>query len=391
MIYLDNNATTKMDDQVFNAMIPFLKEDYGNASSLHHKMGRKAHQAIEDSRQSIANFLGVQPQEIFFTSGATEAINLVLRGVFERYQSIGKHIITVKSEHKAVLSTLEYLTKKGAHITYLPLNDQGVIDPLELQRSIRQDTILVCTMLANNETGVIQPLEEISRITSENNILLFSDTTQAIGKLEFNVQQLGIDIGCFSAHKFHGPKGIGGLYIKKRSNRPIQIEAQITGGKQESSLRAGTYNTASIVGMRQAFEIIDFKNNTSIKQQRDYLEQKLIAEIPDSYIHASKAQRLDNTTNIVYKHVKSVQLMNRLHQVALSSGSACVSGDRDPSHVLLAMGVKAEDALCSIRFSLSKYNNQQEIDELIVQIKSAVAQLREQSPIWQMYKAGLIE
>lgn len=389
MIYLDNNATTRIDDAVIEAMLPFLKEEYGNASSLQHKLGRTAHQAIEKSRNSIANYFGASPKEIYFTSGATESINMVLRGIFERYQSIGKHIITSKSEHKAVLTTLEILTKKGAEITYLPLDNQGNINLSDLENSIRPDTILVCLMQANNETGVIHPLDKIADIISTKNVLLFSDTTQAIGKLDFDYKKSAVDICCFSAHKLHGPKGIGGLYIKRKT-RPIQIEPLITGGKQENSLRGGTYNTPSIVGMGKAFELISLEYQEQTAELRNYFENRILQEIEDTAVHASHADRLCNTTNILFKHVKSAELMPKLINIAVSSGSACVSGDRDPSHVLTAMGIAAEDALCSLRFSLSKFTTKKELDVAIEHIKSAVQKIRKDSPIWQLYKSGAL-
>ncbi|MBD1429629.1 MULTISPECIES: cysteine desulfurase family protein [Sphingobacterium] len=389
MIYLDNNATTRIDDAVLDAMLPFLKEEYGNASSLQHKLGRTAHQAIEKSRSSIANYFGASSKEIYFTSGATESINMVLRGIFERYQSIGKHIITTKSEHKAVLTTLEILTKKGAEITYLPLDNQGNINLSDLENSIRPETILVCLMQANNETGVIHPLAKIAEIISSKDVLLFSDTTQAIGKYAFDYAKSGIDICCFSAHKLHGPKGIGGLYIKRKT-RPIQIEPLITGGKQENSLRGGTYNTPSIVGMGKAFELISLKYQEQTAELRNYFENRILQEIEDTAVHASHADRLCNTTNILFKHVKSAELMPKLINIAVSSGSACVSGDRDPSHVLTAMGIAAEDALCSLRFSLSKFITKEELDVAIEDIKSAVQKIRKDSPIWQLYKSGVL-
>lgn len=386
MIYLDNNATTRIDDEVLNTMLPYLKEVYGNASSIQHKLGRAANQAVEESRKSIAAYLGVSAKEIYFTSGATEAINMVLRGVFARYQSIGKHIITAKTEHKAVLSTLEKLEKQGAEICYLHVDVSGNIDLQELESLIRKDTILITLMAANNETGVIHPIQQIGAIAAQHNVLFFSDTTQMIGKESLDLTP--VDICCFSAHKLHGPKGIGGLYIKRKS-RPIQIEPLITGGKQENSLRGGTYNTASIVGMGKAFETAA-TNPSGIALLRDYFEKQITAFIDDCAIHAATATRLCNTSNILFKHVRSNELMTVLKDVAVSSGSACVSGDRDPSHVLTAMGIASEDALCSVRFSLSKYTNRQDLDETIQLIQQAVEKIRKNSPVWQLYKSNII-
>ena len=389
MIYLDNNATTRLDDEVLEAMLPYLKEQYGNASSLQHRLGRNANQAIEKSRLSIANYFGVSNKEIFFTSGATESINMVLRGVFDRYQSIGKHIITTRSEHKAVLNTLENLEKKGAEISYIPLQTNGKIDPKDIQQAIRKDTILIVIMHANNETGVLQDIHKIAEIANQNQILFFTDSTQSLGKIPFDYVKSGVDMFCFSAHKFHGPKGAGGLYIRRKS-RPIQIEPIVSGGKQENGLRGGTYNTPAIVGMGKAFESFNPNHANEIKILRDYLELRLCNEIEETTIHAQTADRLYNTSNVLFKHVRSSELMNKLPNIALSSGSACVSGDRDPSHVLIAMGITEEDALCSIRFGLSKYTTKEEIDIAVEAIKDAVYTIRGQSPIWQLYKLNAL-
>jgi len=244
-------------------------------------------------------------------------------------------------------------------------------------------------MHANNETGVVHPIEDIAEIANKKNVLFFSDTTQAIGKLSTNYEESGIDICCFSAHKLYGPKGIGGIYLRRKT-RPIQIEPLITGGKQENNLRGGTYNTASIVGMGTAFEIAKSAASTDLLALRDYFEQRVLNEIEGTTVHAYEANRLNNTSNIVFKHVKSAELMPKLNDIAVSSGSACVSGDRDPSHVLTAMGISADDALCSIRFSLSKYTTKEDLDNTITELKSTVARIRNKSPIWQLYKANLL-
>ena len=389
MIYLDNNATTKIDEDVLDVMLPFLKEDYGNASSLQHKMGRTSFQAIEKARNSIAKYFGASPKEIFFTSGATESINLVLRGIFERYKSLGTHIITTQTEHKAVLTTLEKLTNKGADITYLSTDQNGNINLIDLENAIRNDTILICLMHANNETGVLHPIEEIAQIANKHQIIFFSDTTQAIGKIQFNYTSSGLDICCFSAHKIHGPKGIGGLFIRRKS-RPIQIEPIISGGKQENGLRGGTYNTPAIVGMGKAFERLEDIYMHSIKDLRDYFENRILSEIEECCIHAKESNRLGNTSNFLIKHVKSAELMPKLKHIAVSSGSACVSGDRDPSHVLLAMGIPEEDAHCSIRVSLSKYTTKSDLDNAIEDLKSTICSIRKDSPVWHLYKSNLL-
>jgi len=390
MIYLDNNATTRLDDEVLDTMLPYLKEEYGNASSIQHKMGRQGNQAIEQARLKIATYLHANPKEIFFTSGATESISTVIKGIYERYQSIGNHIITCKTEHKAVLSTCEVLEKKGAKVTYLPVDTEGKINMNTLEGALSKETILVVIMSTNNETGIMQPIDEIARLCHNKGILFFCDGTQSIGKQEIDLSKTPIDIFCFSAHKFHGPKGIGALYIRRKS-KPIQIEPMIVGGKQENSFRGGTYNVANIVGMGKAIALLDTKNQLEISILRDYFEHRIENEIEDYQIIGKNAPRVGNTSNIHFKHVKSSELMTKLTDVALSSGSACVSGDRDPSHVLTAMHLKPEEALSCIRFSLSKYTTKAEIDKVVDQLKESIIRIRASSPIWQMYKTGLLD
>lgn len=390
MIYLDNNATTRMSDQVLEEMLPFLREDYGNASSIQHKLGRRAHQAVEQTRERVAQALKVDTKEIFFTSGATEAINTVLKGVYQRYQAKGRHIITSPAEHKAVLTVCEQLRGEGAEVTYLSVNAQGLIDTDELKRSIREDTVLVCLMAANNETGVLAPLGDIAAICRQKDVLFFCDATQYIGKLGIDLSQEPIDMLCLSAHKFHGPKGIGALYVRRKS-KPTQIASLIQGGKQEHGFRGGTYAVAPIVGLGAALKEIEQNDAEYIRELRDQFEQLVMQEIAETKVHGSEAPRLYNTSNILFKHVRGAELMTKLPDVAISSGSACVSGDRDPSHVLKAMGISDEDALCSLRFSFSKYNTREEVVEVVAKLKAAVEKLRAESPVWKMYKAGLLD
>lgn len=390
MIYLDNNATTRMSDQVLEEMLPFLREDYGNASSIQHKLGRRAHQAVEQARERVAQALRVDTKEIFFTSGATEAINTVLKGVYQRYQAKGRHIITSPAEHKAVLTVCEQLRGEGAEVTYLSVNAQGLIDTDELKRSIREDTVLVCLMAANNETGVLAPLGDIAAICRQKDVLFFCDATQYIGKLDIDLSQEPIDMLCLSAHKFHGPKGIGALYVRRKS-KPTQIASLIQGGKQEHGFRGGTYAVAPIVGLGAALKDIEQNDAEYVRELRDQFEQLVMQEIAETKVHGSEAPRLYNTSNILFKHVRGAELMTKLPDVAISSGSACVSGDRDPSHVLKAMGISDEDALCSLRFSFSKYNTREEVVEVVAKLKAAVEKLRAESPVWKMYKAGLLD
>ncbi|MEJ5092679.1 cysteine desulfurase family protein [Sphingobacterium faecium] len=386
LIYLDNNATTRIMDDVWETMVPYFIHNYANASSLYHSMGREANAAVEKARIQVAQALNCQTKEVFFNSGATESINTVLKGIYKNYQSKGKHIITLKTEHKAVLTTLQDLEKEGALVTYLEVDRTGKIDLNMLEKHITSQTILVCIMAANNETGYIHPIDEISAICNRKDCLYFCDATQYIGKIPLDLAQTPIDILCLSAHKLHGPKGIGALFIRRKS-RPIQISALIAGGGQEHGFRAGTYNVPNIVGLGAA--MVHIPHDGAIMQLRNDLENALSA-IPEVYIHAKEVSRLPNTTSICFRHLLASELMTHCPQLALSSGSACVSGTRDPSHVLLTMGVSKEDALATVRFSLSRLTTKQEIYTTINLITAAVTKIRENSPIWQLFQAGLI-
>ncbi|HMR19154.1 MAG TPA: cysteine desulfurase family protein, partial [Sphingobacterium sp.] len=340
-------------------------------------------------RLETARALRVNPKEIIFTSGATEAINMAIKGVYERYGTKGKHIITCQTEHKAVLTTCEYLEGKGADITYLPVDRHGCIKLEELEKAIRWDTILVALMAANNETGVLFPVGQIAELCVEKDVLFFCDATQHVGKADLDLSKVPVDILCLSGHKFHGPKGIGALFVRRRS-KPIQISPLVYGGKQESGLRGGTYPVAQIVGLGKALSLVCF-DVTAIKSLRDEFEAAILAEIPDTAVHGRDTTRLYNTSNILFKHVKAAELMTKLPQIAVSSGSACVSGDRDPSHVLKAMHLSDEDALCSLRFSFSKFNTKDEMNQVLADLKRTVQKIRDSSPVWQLYKAGLLD
>lgn len=393
LIYLDNNATTKIDDQVFEAMLPFLRESYGNASSIQHLLGRASHTAVERARSQVAASLGATEKEIIFTSGATESINMVLRGISHAYKGKGNHIITCETEHKAVLTTCRLLEKKGIKITYLPVNEQGEIDLDNLKSAIQSDTILVCLMAANNETGVLHPIADIAQICQERDTLFFCDATQLIGKSEINLEKIPIDILALSGHKIHGPKGVGALYIR-RKRKPIQVPALISGGGQENDLRGGTLHVSGIVGLGKAMEIAALLPlpplPSAMSQYRDYLEQQLLDHVPAIMIHGSAVPRLGNTTSITFRHIKASEIMVAMPQLALSAGSACSAGLRDPSHVLKAMHLNDEDAFSTIRISLSRYTTKQEIEKTAQLFIQVVAQLRANSPIWQLYEQGLI-
>jgi len=388
LIYLDNNATTKIDTAVLDAMLPFLQDSYGNASSVQHRMGREANQAVTLARQQVAEKLHAKENEIFFNSGATEGINTVLRGIPHTYSRKGRHIITCQTEHKAVLTTCVQLERSGVDISYLPVNPQGEINLQDLRDTIRPDTILVCLMAANNESGVINPILEIAQICQENDVLFFCDATQLVGKREIDLQAVPIDMLAFSAHKFHGPKGVGALYIRRKS-KPIQIPSLISGGQQENHFRGGTLNVPNIVGCGKAFEIAT--PYPGIQPLRDELEKQVRTHIPEIIIHGEQANRLPNCSFIAFRHTQASEIMTALPHIALSSGSACSTGLRDPSHVLKAMGVSDEDAFGSIRFSLSKYTTADDIQHTVQHLVEAVERIRSSSPIWQLFNEGLIE
>lgn len=367
MVYLDYNATTPVDERVFAEMLPFFTEHFGNASSNTHPFGWYAQGAVEKARQQVAGFIGAESSEIIFTSGATEAINLALKGVFEAYQSKGNHIITCKTEHKAVLDTCAYLQEKGAIITYLNVDREGRIDLDELKNSFTDKTILVSIMAANNETGVLQDLEKIAEITHQNNAIFFSDTTQMAGKLPIDVNEMGLDICCISAHKLYGPKGVGTLYVRRKNPR-VNLIPLFHGGGHENNKRSGTLNVTGIVGLGKACEIAQaefWDNNMHISKVRGYLEHQLL-EIPDLRINGSTKYRLYNTSNLYFPKLMdgSTVFSHIKHQYAVSLGSACSSSHAEPSHVLMSMGIAKEESENCIRFSFGKKSQKEEIEKL---------------------------
>lgn len=392
LIYLDNNATTPLDPRVLDAMMPYLTTHFANASSVTHRAGREAAAAVEHARECVASLIGASSRELTFTSGATEAINMVLKGVYERYQTKGRHFITCQTEHKAVLDTFTYLEKQGAEVTYLPVSRDGSLDLAELDASIRADTVLVALMLANNETGVLHPVRDIAEITVQRDVLFFCDATQAAGKVPINVAKTGIDMLCLSGHKFNGPKGVGALYIKRKSKR-IQTGILLHGGGQENKLRAGTLNVPGIVGFGKAAILASEELETDsvrLAQLRDELEKGLTA-LPSTFVNGRETARLPNVTNVAFRHLRADQVMVSLPDIAVASGSACVSGTRDPSHVLKAMGLSDEDAHASIRFSLGRFTTPDDIRTCVDQVTASVNELRSSSPIWQMHASGLVD
>ncbi|KAG4069382.1 hypothetical protein HA402_012235 [Bradysia odoriphaga] len=390
-VYLDNNATTPCDPRVVAAMLPYFTEAFGNAASRSHPFGWAAEEAVDNAREQVARLIGAEPKEIVFTSGATEAVNLALKGVYETYSGKGNHIITAQTEHKAVLDTCKHLEKKGAVITWLPVNTDGLINLQELEAAITPQTILISLMYANNETGVIYPVQAISQIARKHEVLFMSDATQAVGKIPVNVNTDGIDLLTLSAHKMYGPKGVGALYVRRRSPR-VKLSAQIDGGGHERGMRSGTLNIPGIVGLGQAAELCmqEMENDTQrILPLRNHLEKALL-ELEQSYLNGAPLQRLPHTCNLSFKYTESEALMMSYNKkIAVSSGSACTSASMEPSHVLKAMGLSDELAHASLRFGLGRFTTAAQIDFTIQTIREAVNQLRNTSPIWEMYKDGV--
>lgn len=360
-----------MDDRVLETMLPFFTTYYGNAASHSHAFGWQAEEAVKLAREQIAELIGAQPNEIVFTSGATEADNLALKGIFEAYNAKGNHIITVETEHKAVLDSCIHLEKMGAEVTYLPVNNNGLINLSELENAIRPSTILIAVMYANNETGVIQPIKEISKIAHEHEILFFSDATQAAGKIPVHVEEDGIDLMAFSAHKMYGPKGVGALYVRRKNPR-VRITAQMDGGGHERGRRSGTLNVPAIIGFGKAAQLCNIeiqKDAEKIKKLRDKLERELIKTGKVS-INGDTEHRLPSVSNISFTNMNSAKMMSDIAKnIALSSGSACTSGSHEPSFVLKAMGLTDEQALSSLRFGLGRFTTEEEIEYTIQEFK----------------------
>ena len=377
-IYLDYNATTPCDTRVVDTMLPYFNKYFGNAASKTHSFGWQAEEAVEYGREQVAALIGAEPNEIVFTSGATEAINLALKGVIEAYASKGNHIIISNIEHRAVLDTCKHLEKQGADITYLHANPEGLVTAQQVEQAIRSNTVLIAIMAANNETGTVLPIGEIGLVAKRHNVLFFTDATQAVGKIAVNVTNQHIDIMAFSSHKLYGPKGVGALYVRRRNPR-VKLVAQIDGGGHEKGMRSGTLNVSGIVGFGKACEICKDdleKDALNISRLRDKLEYALL-NVGDVYINGSKTHRLPNTTNLSFKNVDGQALMRGLNkEIALSSGSACTSASLEPSYVLKALGLDDELAHSSIRFSLGRFTTEEEIDYVIQQVLINVQQLR---------------
>ena len=390
-IYLDNNATTPMDPRVLEAMTPYFLEHFGNAASRNHPFGWEAEEAVDYAREQVAKLIGADPKEIIFTSGATEADNLGIKGVYEMYASKGNHIITATTEHKAVLDTCKHIEKSGGEVTYLQVQPDGLIDLKELEAAIKPTTILIAIMYANNEIGVVMPIKEISAIARKHGVLLFTDGTQAVGKIPVDVNKDGIDLMAFTAHKMYGPKGVGALYVRRKNPR-VKVTAQMDGGGHERGMRSGTLNVPGIVGFGKACEIcmLDMEeDNKRISKMRDHLQTELL-KLEEAYVNGSSEHRLPHVANISFKHVEGEGLLMGFNKnIALSSGSACTSASLEPSYVLKALGLGDDLAHSSLRFGLSRFTTEEEIDYTIKAISETVLKLREMSPLWEMYKEGI--
>ncbi|MDI1233566.1 MAG: IscS subfamily cysteine desulfurase [bacterium] len=389
-IYLDNNATTPMDPRVLEAMIPFFTQNFGNAASRNHPFGWKAEEAVDYAREQVARLINADPKEIIFTSGATESNNLAIKGVFEMYAEKGNHIITLETEHKAVLDTCKHLEKLGAEITYIRTNEQGLITLEQVAEAIKPTTILVSVMYANNEIGVIQPMKEIAALCKSKGILFHTDATQAVGKIPVDVIADGIDLMSFTAHKMYGPKGVGALYVRRKNPR-VKVTAQMDGGGHERGMRSGTLNVPGIVGFGMACEICQkdmVADTAKISKMRDHLEKELLV-LEEAYVNGSIEHRLPHITNMSFKYVEGEGLIMGVKNIAVSSGSACTSASLEPSYVLKALGLDDELAHSSLRFGLSRFTTDEEIEYAINHVKEAVLKLREMSPLWEMFKEGI--
>lgn len=392
LIYLDNNATTPTDPRVVDAMLPYFYQHPGNAASRNHPFGWVAEEAVDYAREQIANLISADSKEIIFTSGATEADNLAIKGVFEMYRRKGNHIITAKTEHKAVLDTCKRIEKMGGEVTYLDVNAEGLVNVEELEAAIKENTILVSIMWANNETGVIQPMKTIGDICAKHGVLFMSDATQAVGKIPVDPKEVGVHLMAFSGHKMYGPKGVGALFVNRKNPR-VKVTAQMDGGGHERGMRSGTLNVPGIVGFGKAAEIAmqEMEKDTErLSKLRDRLESALMANMEEVYLNGSKAHRMPHVTNLSFKHVEGEGLMMTFNQeIAVSSGSACTSASLEPSYVLVALGLGDDLAHSSIRFSLGRFTTEEDVELAIDALTNGVKHMRDLSPIWEMYKEGV--
>jgi len=388
-IYMDYSATTPVDPRVVASMLPFLNESFGNPASRSHSYGWEADDAVETARAHVAGLLGADPREIVWTSGATEGNNLAIKGAANFYKGKGRHIVTVKTEHKAVLDTCRELERQGFEVTYLDVQQDGLLDLSALQQALRADTILVSIMMVNNETGVVQPIAEIGAICRAKGIIFHCDAVQAAGKIAIDVDALNVDLLTVTAHKVYGPKGVGALYVRRKPR--VRIEAQMHGGGHERGMRSGTLPTHQIVGMGEAFRIAK-EEMVSESRRVEALRNRLLeglTQMKEVYVNGDMTQRIPHNLNVSFNFVEGESLIMGIKGVAVSSGSACTSASLEPSYVLRALGRSDELAHSSIRFTLGRFTTEEEVDEVIRQVQSTVAKLRALSPLWDMHLEGI--
>ncbi len=390
-IYMDNHATTPMDPRVLEAMLPYFGKVFGNAASRNHQFGWEAEQAVDKAREQIAKLIGCTPKEIIFTSGATESNNLAIKGIAEMYREKGNHIITQVTEHKAVLDTCKKLERQGYEVTYLPVQEDGLISMDAMRAAMTEKTILVTIMFANNEIGVVQPVEEIGKLCHEKGVIFHTDAVQAVGKIPVDVMKQNIDVLSLTAHKIYGPKGVGALYVRRRNPR-VQITEQINGGGHERGMRSGTLNVPGIVGLGTACDIAFNEMAAEAARQgqlRDYLRQKFENALDYVHVNGNMDHHLPGNLNMSFVHVEGESLLMGINDIAVSSGSACTSATLEPSYVLKALGLGDDVAHSSIRFGLGRFNNKAEVDYVSDKVITVVKHLREMSPLYEMVKEGI--
>ena len=386
--YFDNAATTRTDDEVLKEMLPYFSQSYGNPSSIY-KIGRENRKAVEEAREKVAKAINAEPNEIYFTAGGSESDNTAIRGIAYAYKQKGNHIITYKIEHPAVLETCKQLEKEGFEVSYIGVDEKGIVNLEELKNSIKETTTLITIMFANNEIGTIEPIKEIGKIAKENNIIFHTDAVQAVGSVKIDVKEMNIDSLSLSGHKFYGPKGIGALYVKKS----VRFQKFVNGGHQEKNKRAGTENVPGIVGLGKAIEVAYSnleEHNKKIKELRDYYVEEVKKRIPYIKINGDMENRLPGNSNISFRFIEGEGLLLNLDLkgICASSGSACTSGSLDPSHVLLAIGLPHEIAHGSLRITIGKYNTKEEVDYLLNNLEEIVSRLRNMSPLWEEFIEG---
>jgi cysteine desulfurase len=391
-VYMDNHATTPCDPRVVDAMVPYFFDKFGNAASRSHQFGWEAEEAVERAREQVARAIGASSREIVFTSGATESDNLALKGVVEMYADKGNHIITLPTEHKAIIDTAKYLESKGTKVTWLGVDKDGLIDLDELRDAITDETVLISIMAANNEIGVVQPIAEIGAIATEKGVIFHTDAAQAIGKIPIDVTEQNIHLMSISGHKVYGPKGIGAMYIRRRNPR-VRLSIQMHGGGHERGNRSGTLAVPLIVGFGKAAELAaeDLTNGEieKVRAMRDRLQKELMDALPECHVNGSEEHRLPNNLNISFSYVEGESLLMGINDIAVSSGSACTSASLEPSYVLRALGVGDELAHTSIRFGLGRFTTEEEIEYTIRRLVETVNRLRELSPLWEMVQEGI--